>query len=73
MNAQLCEHFPITWRDNSVRQSLSHRLAITADSCRPWPDRPIAIALVITDLDVGGAERALVSPGGAARAQRDGG
>jgi glycosyltransferase involved in cell wall biosynthesis len=26
---------------------------------RPWPDRPVPIALVITDLDVGGAERAL--------------
>ncbi|GIW86851.1 MAG: glycosyl transferase [Isosphaeraceae bacterium] len=25
-----------------------------------WPDRPIPISLVITDLDVGGAERALV-------------
>jgi glycosyltransferase involved in cell wall biosynthesis len=42
-----------------VRQSLSHRLAITANSCRPWPDQPVAVALVITDLDVGGAERAL--------------
>lgn len=28
---------------------------------RPWPDRPVRIALTITDLDVGGAERALVS------------
>ena len=45
--------------DSSVRQSLSHRLAITAQSCRPWPDQPVAVALVITDLDVGGAERAL--------------
>ena len=26
-----------------------------------WPDQPIRIALVITDLNVGGAERALVS------------
>ena len=42
-------------------QSLSHRLAVTADPSRPWPDRPIAVALVITDLDVGGAERALVA------------
>ena len=44
-----------------MAQSLSHRLAITAGRCRPWPDRPIAVALVITDLDVGGAERALVA------------
>ena len=42
-----------------MRQSLSHRLAITAKSCRPWPDQPVAVALVITDLDVGGAERSL--------------
>ena len=27
----------------------------------PWPDRPVRVALVITDLDVGGAERALVA------------
>jgi glycosyltransferase involved in cell wall biosynthesis len=46
-------------RDRPVRQSLSHRLAITTKSCRPWPDRPVAVALVITDLDVGGAERSL--------------
>ena len=37
----------------------SHRLAITAKSAQAWPSRPVAIALVITDLDVGGAERAL--------------
>jgi starch synthase (maltosyl-transferring) len=30
-----------------------------ATPSRPWPDRPVPIALVITDLDVGGAERAL--------------
>jgi glycosyltransferase involved in cell wall biosynthesis len=42
-----------------VRQSLSHRLALTAESSDPWPDRPVAVALVITDLDVGGAERSL--------------
>jgi glycosyltransferase involved in cell wall biosynthesis len=42
-----------------MRQSLSHRLAITATSRRPWPDRPVTVALVITDLDVGGAERSL--------------
>jgi glycosyltransferase involved in cell wall biosynthesis len=40
-------------------QTLTGRLA-TAGSC-PWPERPIRIALVITDLDVGGAERALVN------------
>lgn len=40
-------------------QSLARRLA-TAPR-RPWPDRPIPIALAITDLDVGGAERALVA------------
>ena len=42
-----------------VRQSLRHRLATTAKSAQAWPSRPVAIALVITDLDVGGAERAL--------------
>jgi len=42
-------------------KSLSHRLAATADCRRPWPDRPIAVALVITDLDTGGAERALAA------------
>jgi starch synthase (maltosyl-transferring) len=42
-----------------MQQSLNDRLAVA--SSRPWPDRPVAIALVITDLDVGGAERALVA------------
>jgi glycosyltransferase involved in cell wall biosynthesis len=42
-------------------QSLNQRLGFTAKSLRPWPDAPVAIALVITDLDVGGAERALVA------------
>ena len=28
---------------------------------KPWPDRPVKVCLVITDLDVGGAERALVA------------
>jgi len=42
-------------------KSLRHRLASTADCRRPWPDRPIAVALVITDLDAGGAERALAA------------
>ncbi len=40
-------------------QPLARRLA-TAPK-RPWPDRPVPVTLVITDLDVGGAERALVS------------
>jgi glycosyltransferase involved in cell wall biosynthesis len=44
-----------------VQQSLSRRLATSAEPSRTWPDQPIRIALVITDLDVGGAERALVS------------
>jgi glycosyltransferase involved in cell wall biosynthesis len=41
-----------------VQQTLSRRLAAAS---RPWPDRPVAVALVITDLDVGGAERALTA------------
>lgn len=40
-------------------QPLAHRLA--TGPRRPWPDRPIPITLAITDLDVGGAERALVA------------
>jgi glycosyltransferase involved in cell wall biosynthesis len=40
-------------------QPLARRLA-TAPR-RPWPDDPVSITLVITDLDVGGAERALVA------------
>ena len=44
-----------------MRQSLSHRLAHTAQSCRPWPDQPVPVALVITDLDVGGAEKVLAA------------
>ena len=40
-------------------QTLERRLA-TAGS-HPWPDHPVSIALVITDLDIGGAERALVN------------
>jgi starch synthase (maltosyl-transferring) len=39
--------------------SLSHRLA--SSERRPWPARPVGVALVITDLDVGGAERALTA------------
>ncbi|ODT98123.1 MAG: glycosyltransferase [Planctomycetes bacterium SCN 63-9] len=44
-------------------QSLSDRLAATSDLAqrRPWPDRPVRLTFAITDLDVGGAERALVS------------
>ncbi|HEY2154878.1 MAG TPA: glycosyltransferase, partial [Isosphaeraceae bacterium] len=40
-------------------QPLARRLA-TAPR-RPWPDHPVPITLVITDLDVGGAERALLA------------
>jgi starch synthase (maltosyl-transferring) len=44
-------------------QSLTHRLAETADPARrlPWPEHPVRLTFVITDLDVGGAERALVA------------
>jgi starch synthase (maltosyl-transferring) len=42
-----------------VVESLSKRVATSPR--RPWPDRPVPIALTITDLDVGGAERALVA------------
>ena len=45
----------------SMRQSLTDRLSQTAGSLQPWPDQPVVIALVITDLDVGGAEHAMVS------------
>lgn len=40
-------------------QALARRLA-TAPK-RPWPDRPVPVALVITELDAGGAEKALVA------------
>ena len=40
---------------------MRNRLAVTAGCCGPWPDRPIGVALVVTDLDAGGAERALVA------------
>lgn len=40
-------------------QSLAKRLATVVR--RPWPDPPVPVCLVITDLDVGGAERALVA------------
>ncbi|WP_165071040.1 glycosyltransferase [Paludisphaera rhizosphaerae] len=42
-------------------QSLKRRLEIARRSPLPWPDAPVPIALTITDLDVGGAERALTS------------
>lgn len=41
-----------------AQPSLRQRLAAPP---QPWPDRPVAVALVITDLDPGGAERALVA------------
>ena len=44
-----------------MQQSLSKRLARSAEASRIWQDQPIPVALVITDLNVGGAERALVS------------
>lgn len=40
-------------------QSLQRRLEIAGRSPRPRPDAPVPIALTITDLDVGGAERAM--------------
>lgn len=41
-------------------RSLARRLAETAGRRLPWPAGPVRIALLITELDVGGAERALV-------------
>ena len=40
-------------------QALARRLA-TAER-RPWPEQPVPVALVITELDVGGAEKSLVT------------
>jgi starch synthase (maltosyl-transferring) len=40
-------------------QDLTRRLAEGVR--RPWPDAPVPVALVITDLDVGGAERMLLA------------
>jgi len=40
-------------------EPLARRLASAAR--RPWPARPVRVTLAITDLDVGGAERALVA------------
>jgi starch synthase (maltosyl-transferring) len=42
-------------------QALARRLAATAGARRPWPGAPVPVALVITELDVGGAEKALVT------------
>lgn len=42
-----------------LQQSLDDRLASTKNFRQPWPLEPVGVALVITDLDVGGAERAL--------------
>lgn len=46
--------------DYNVR-SLKRRLEISEKQPMPRPQKPTPIALVITDLDVGGAERALVN------------
>jgi starch synthase (maltosyl-transferring) len=40
-------------------QDLTHRLAERVR--RPWPETPVPVTLVITDLNVGGAERMLVA------------
>jgi starch synthase (maltosyl-transferring) len=40
-------------------QTLARRLATVV--LRPWPAEPVPLALVITDLDIGGAERTLVA------------
>ncbi|WP_315852051.1 glycosyltransferase [Tautonia rosea] len=42
-----------------LQPPLARRIA-TAPA-RPWPDLPVPVALVITELDIGGAERALVA------------
>ena len=42
-------------------QSLSARLAWTADHQAPRPVAPVRVSLLITDLNVGGAEKAMVS------------
>ena len=44
-----------------MRQTLSQRLIKSAKASCVWPDQPVPIALVITDLNVGGAEQALAS------------
>jgi glycosyltransferase involved in cell wall biosynthesis len=41
-----------------VQPTLRRRFAVAGG---PWPERPVAIALVITDLDIGGAERSLAA------------
>lgn len=42
-----------------MHPSLSHRFS--GPACRPWPNRAVRVALVITDLALGGAERALTA------------
>lgn len=42
-----------------LQTPLARRLAESPSL--PWPDRPVPVALVITELDIGGAERALVA------------
>jgi starch synthase (maltosyl-transferring) len=49
----------VPWNFIRDVEALARRLATA--SRRPWPVEPIPIALTITDLDVGGAERALVA------------
>lgn len=44
---------------NQTVQDLARRLATA--SLQPWPAEPVPVALIITELDVGGAERALVA------------
>lgn len=44
-------------------RALARRLAetSTAEARRPWPRTPVPVSLVITELDVGGAEKAMVT------------
>src|SRR5688572_15636334 len=48
-----------TARGPSPSGGLADRIA--AAPRRPWPGRPVPVALIITGLDVGGAERALTA------------
>jgi glycosyltransferase involved in cell wall biosynthesis len=45
----------------AVRQTIRQRLDPSAAISSTWPAEPLRVALVITDLDPGGAERAIVS------------
>ena len=47
-------------RSTGVRMK-SIAALIARNQNRPWPDRPVRMALAITELEVGGAERALVA------------